>query len=139
MSLQGLAEYAGLTKLQSRVNHMVSLIITETEADPEKVRFEVMGQYGVDGPEYFVRVLNGGSMNQDPGINWLTPDKVPMYGVHATKMWNVPSILEKGLIAGGPDEYREVGNNLGATIILEECIRMKKMCHEDAMGMATMY
>ena len=36
ISLQGLAEYAGLTKVQSRVNHMVRLIITETEAAPDK-------------------------------------------------------------------------------------------------------
>ena len=72
------------------------LVIQQAESDPEKVRFEVCGQYGVDGPEYFIRVLNGASgPYQDPGIEWMPPEKVPMFLGHVTKEIYLPSIFEK--------------------------------------------
>ena len=60
----------GHTELQGRMNHFASLVLREANRDPEKIRFQIAGQFGCDGPELFIRVLNGASGDslQDPGI-----------------------------------------------------------------------
>ena len=98
-------EYPGLegqTDLQGRMNCFTWIVEDQTEKDPEKIRFEVVGQYGVDGPEYFIRVLNGASgPYQDPGIEWMSPHQDPMFLAHASLEENLESILGLGLRVGG--------------------------------------
>ena len=93
----------GQTDLQGRMNYFAWIVMEQAERDPEKIRFEVVGQYGVDGPEYFIRVLNGasGPMYQDPGIEWMSPHQVPLFLGHASLEENLESILAMGLRVGG--------------------------------------
>ena len=56
------------------MNCFVSLVQQQANDDPEKIRFELGTQHGVDGPDYFIRVCNGASgPYQDPGIDWKAP------------------------------------------------------------------
>ena len=76
----------GRTELQGRMNYLASLVLHQAERDPDKVRFQIIGQHGCYGPEYFIRVLNSssGDLLQDPGIEWLDPEDVPVFLGHAT-------------------------------------------------------
>ena len=88
------------------MNYFVSIVVAQAERDPGKVRCQVFGQYGCDGPEYFIRVLNGasGPIIQDPGIEWMSPADVPPFWGHATLEENLPTIRVQGLYVGGPPD-----------------------------------
>ena len=94
------------------MNYLASLVLHQAERDPGKIRFQIIGQHGCDGPEYFIRVLNGasGDLLQDPGIVWLDPEDVSVFWGHATLERKVNPIIEEGLYVGFLDEEQKKGS-----------------------------
>ena len=99
--------YPGLgaqSELQGRMNYFAWIVMEQADRDPGKIRFQVVGHYGCDCPEYFIRVLNGasGPIVQDPGMEWMSPGDVPVFLGHATLEENLEPILVNSLYVGGP-------------------------------------
>ena len=93
------------SRVRSCMLHLMQLIKEQTQADPWKIRFKIVGQPGREGPEYFVRAENGHSMTtvteDGLGLVRLTPDQVPVFLAHGTDADKVTSIATDGLKVGG--------------------------------------